>query len=119
MPTQDRFNKQVKAVTDNCERDILFRAPAVQHKNPLINGDVSRKPDKRVAIGPDEFDLAREAFLARDLAVHPALFPLTPSRQRECFKHRVGGINAGDRPVKIAENLGPASTFAQTMVTLF
>lgn len=119
MPTQDRFNKDVEAITHNRKRDILFRASAVQHKNPLINRKVSRKPDQRVVIGPDEFNLAREAFLARDLAVHPALFPLTPSRQRECFKHRVGGINAGDRPVKIAENLGPAGTSAQMMVSLF
>jgi len=59
MPTQDRFDQEVKAVAYNCERDSVFSAATVQRKNALIDRKISGKFDERVSIRLDEFDLTR------------------------------------------------------------
>lgn len=118
MSTQDRLYQQIKSVTDNGEGDIVLCALTFKRKDSFINGKVGSKTNKCLAIGSDEFDLAREALLACDFPVHPALFPLPPSGQGVRFEYRIGGITARDRPVEITEDLGPAGTATPTKIGL-
>jgi len=86
----------------------------IERNDPLINREVVRKPDERVSIRLDQFDLAGEAYLAGDLAIHPSLFPVTPGWQGECLQYRVGGVDPGDGPIEITKHFGRRGTPAQT-----
>jgi len=116
MPTQDRFDQEVKAVAYNCERDSVFSAATVQRENALIDRKISGKFDECVSIRLDEFDLTRETLLTRDLTPHPACFPFPPRREGEGFEHGIGGIEGGDRSIEIAVDLRRADLQKSTFV---
>lgn len=114
MPTQDGFYEQIDSVTHNGKWDAFFCAASIERNDPLINREIVRKPDERVPIGLNQFDLARETYLAGDLAVHPSLFPVTPGWQGECLQYRVGGVDPGDGPIEITKHRSRRSTPART-----
>ncbi|WHZ15345.1 MAG: hypothetical protein OJF52_002189 [Nitrospira sp.] len=110
MPAQDGFDEKVDAITDDGEWDSVFSASAIKNDNSLINWEPSHKAGKDVLIGPDQFDLAREAFLARDLPLDPSLLPLTPPGQGKRFENRVRRIDASNGAVEITKDFGFGST---------
>lgn|SRR5574340_280837 len=113
MPAQDGFDEKVDAITDDGEWDSVFSAPAIKDDNPLINREPSHKAGKDVLIGPDQFDLAREAFLACDLPSHPSLFPFAPGGQGKRFENRVRRIDLSDGAVEITKDFGLRDTGAK------
>jgi hypothetical protein len=84
----------------------MLSTTTVQRENALIDRELSGKLDEGVSIGLNQLDLASEAFLARDLTSHPALFPFSPGRQGECLEHSVCGIEASDRSIEVTKHLG-------------
>jgi hypothetical protein len=105
MPTQDRFDEEINAVADNCERDSLFSAATIQRNNALIDRKVSGKLDEHVSIRLDEFDLTRKTLLTRDLPPQPSCLPFPPRREGKGFEHGISGIHPGDCAIKVAKDI--------------
>lgn len=119
MPTQDRFDEEIDAVADNCERDSLFSAATMQRKNALIDRKVSGKLDEHLSIRLDEFDLTRKTLLTRDLTSQPSCLPLPPRREGEGFEHGISGIHPGDCAIKVAKDICHIYGFEYRPLPLF
>lgn len=113
MPAQDGLDQKVDAIADDGQRDSSFSASPIKSDNPLIDRESSRKAGKDVLIGPEQFDLAREAFLACNLPSHPSLFPFAPRGQGKRFENRVRRIDASNGAVEITKDFGLRDTGAK------